>query len=154
MSSDPGFLGTGWAFPPGFDTRSRAATLVAGAQDVRESLRILMLTHPGERVMHPTYGCGLRRLVFEQVTSSLLTEIRSMIERAVMLFEPRVELEAVHFDTSALQDGELRIRLDYWLRSSNTRDNLVFPLYMNGQSPILSLPHDAAPGDTDGQEAA
>jgi hypothetical protein len=60
----------------------------------------------------------------------------------------------VHFDTSALQDGELRIRLDYWLRSSNTRDNLVFPLYMNGQSPILSLPQDAAPGDTDGQEAA
>jgi hypothetical protein len=62
-----------------------------------------------------------------------------MIERAVMLFEPRVELEAVHFDTSALQEGELRIRLDYWLRSSNTRDNLVFPLYMNGQSPMLSL---------------
>jgi uncharacterized protein len=132
MSSDPGFLGTGWAFPPTFDIRSRAAGLVSAAQDVRESLRILMLTHPGERVMHPTYGCGLRRLVFEQVTSSLLTEIRSMIERSVLLFEPRVELEAVQFDTSDLPQGVLRIRLDYSLRSSNTRDNLVFPLYVNG----------------------
>ncbi|SEL37936.1 hypothetical protein SAMN05216359_108101 [Roseateles sp. YR242] len=132
MSSDPGFLGTGWAFPPTFDIRSRSAALVSAAPDVRESLRILMLTHPGERVMHPTYGCGLKRLVFEQVTSSLLTETRNMIQRAVMLFEPRVELEGIRFDTDGLHEGVLRIRLDYWLRSSNTKDNLVFPLYMHG----------------------
>lgn len=145
MSSDPGFLGTGWAFPPTFDTRSRAAALVSAAQDVRESLRILMLTHPGERVMHPTYGCGLRRMVFEQVTSSLLTEMRSMIQQAVALFEARVELEAVQFDTSGLHEGVLRIRLDYRLRSSNTPDNLVFPLYLNGQSPAVALPMPAWP---------
>lgn len=145
MSSDPGFLGTGWAFPPTFDTRSRAAGLVSAAQDVRESLRILMLTHPGERVMHPTYGCGLRRMVFEQITSSLMTEMRSMIQQAVALFEARIELEAVQFDTSGMHEGVLRIRLDYRLRSSNTPDNLVFPLYLNGQSPAVALPMPAWP---------
>lgn len=150
MDGDPGFLGTGWAFPPSFG-RGRGAEMVAAAPDVRESLLILMTTNPGERVMHPTYGCGLKRLVFEQVTSSLLTEIRSVIEKAVLFFEPRVELEGLHFDTDELIEGVLRIRLDYRLRSSNTRDNLVFPLYLRdgrdggGGRPVLE-----ALADTDG----
>jgi uncharacterized protein len=130
MSINSKFLGTGWGFPPAFDPRTREAVLVTQQEDVEESLRILLSTSPGERVMHPNYGCGLLRMVFENMDESRLTEIRSLVERAVLFFEPRVILHEVKIDTQELFEGILRVRLDYSLRTTNTRHNLVYPLYL------------------------
>lgn len=125
------FLGTGWAFPPAFDSRSGGALMVSQLDDVQESLRILLSTTPGERIMRPSYGCGLRRLVFEPLTESTLTEMRSVIERAVLFFEARITLEGVEFDLADAHAGVLKIRLDYTVRTTNTRHNLVYPLYLD-----------------------
>jgi Bacteriophage baseplate protein W len=130
MSIDSKFLGTGWGFPPAFDPRTREAVMVTQQQDVEESLRILLSTSPGERVMHPNYGCGLLRMVFENMDESRLTEIRSLVERAVLFFEPRVILHELLIDTDDLFEGILRLRLDYSIRTTNTRHNLVYPLYL------------------------
>jgi len=130
MSINSKFLGTGWGFPPAFDPRTREAVLVTQQEDVEESLRILLSTSPGERVMHPNYGCGLLRMVFENMDESRITEIRSLVERAVLFFEPRVILHEVKIDTQELFEGILRVRLDYSLRTTNTRHNLVYPLYL------------------------
>lgn len=131
MSLDKHFLGTGWAFPPAFDARTKGAITVSQEQDVDESLRILLSTVPGERVMQPTYGCGLQRMVFEVVNESTLTELRNIVEKAVLFFEVRVTLDHVEIDTDELFDGVLRLRLDYTIRSSNTRHNMVYPLYLH-----------------------
>lgn len=150
MDGEPDFLGTGWAFPPAFDRRTRGAVLVSGVADVEESLRILLTTAPGERVMHPSYGCGLRRMVFETMNDSTLTEIRSLIRQAILFFEARIALEAIDFDLDGLYDGVLRIRIDYTLRSSNSRHNFVFPLYLRegeaigAEPPAGELPGRAA----------
>lgn len=130
MSIDSKFLGTGWAFPPAFDPRTREAVTVTQQEDVQESLRILLSTSPGERVMHPNYGCGLMHMVFENMDESRLTEIRSLVERAVLFFEPRVILHDLLIDTDGLFEGILRLRLDYSIRTTNTRHNLVYPLYL------------------------
>ncbi len=127
----PGFLGTGWAFPPAFDPRSRGALMVDGGQDVHESLRILLATAPGERVMQPGYGCGLHRRVFDTLDESTLTELRSLIEKAVRFFEPRVTLDGIEFEIDDAREGRLMIRLDYHLRGTNSRHNLVYPLYLH-----------------------
>lgn len=124
------FLGTGWAFPPAFDSRTRGALMVAQLDDVQESLRILLSTTPGERVMRPSYGCDLRRLVFEPLNESTLTEMRSTIERAILFFEVRITLDSVEFDLEETQAGLLRIRLEYTVRTTNSRHNMVFPLYL------------------------
>lgn len=126
-----GFLGTGWAFPPAFDPRTGAALLVSQHDDIRESLHILLATTPGERVMRPSFGCGLRALLFEPLTESTLTEMRNTIERAVLFFEPRITLEGVEFDVTDAPEGVLRARLDYTVRTTNSRHNLVFPLYLD-----------------------
>jgi uncharacterized protein len=128
---DSPFLGTGWGFPVSFDPRTRAAVMVSQHEDVAQSLHILLATVPGERVMHPSFGCGLHRLVFESLTESTLTEMRSVIEKAVLFFEPRVTLEQVHFELGDTLDGVLHIALDYTVRSTNTRHNMVYPLYLD-----------------------
>lgn len=131
MSDNRSFLGTGWRFPPTFDPRTRAAVMVSHEDDIRESLRILLATAPGERVMHPTFGCGVRRMVFEQVTDSTLTELRDLIRRAILFFEPRITLEAVDIDASEIMNGLVEVRLDYTVRTTNARTNLVYPLYLS-----------------------
>lgn len=131
MDSQHLFLGTGWAFPPAFDDRELGAMMVDQGEDIEESLRILMSTRPGERVMHPGYGCDLKRMVFENIDTGALTEIRDMVERAVLFFEARITLDALDIDTSELAEGVLRLRLSYTVRRTNSRHNWVYPFYLD-----------------------
>ena len=134
--ADNSFLGTGWAFPPAFESRTGGATLVSAEEDIRQSLRILFGTRPGERVMQPTYGCDLKSMVFEEITDSTVTDIKDIIERAVLFFEVRITLHAIEIDESDWLDGVLRLVLDYTIRTTNTRSNLVFPLYLREGSGV------------------
>jgi hypothetical protein len=130
VKPDTQFLGTGWAFPPAFDWRSKEAILVTQAEDVEQSLRILLATTPGERVMQPAYGCGIKRMVFETLNDSTLTEIRDVVAKAVLFFEVRITLHEIAIDASDAPSGVLRLRLDYTLRTTNTRTNMVYPFYL------------------------
>ncbi len=130
MPVDPQFLGKGWAFPPEFDRHSRGPRMVEREDDIRESLRILLSTKPGERTMRPDYGCGIRNLVFDVINESVLTEIRDYVERAVLFFEPRITLDNVAIDTRRAFDGRLDIELEYTIKTTNSRSNLVYPYYL------------------------
>jgi phage baseplate assembly protein W len=132
---DSTFLGTGWGFPPEFGPRG--ARMADGEDDVREALRILLSTKPGERVMHPAYGCGLHQMVFEAVNESSVAEIKDVVERAVLFFEPRVTLVAVTVDTGDLDEGLLGIGLDYVIRTTNSRSNMVYPFYIAEGSNVV-----------------
>jgi uncharacterized protein len=140
ISSGKRFLGTGWSFPPAFERRVHAgagldaalgigAVLVSAEPDIEQSLRILLATNPGERVMQPAYGCGIKRMVFEQLNDSLLTEMRHLIEKAILFFEPRITVNEIAIDAGNWVDGELRIHIDYTVRSTNSRNNMVYPIY-------------------------
>lgn len=124
------FLGRGWSFPPEFVGRRREARMVSEAEDIAEALWILFSTTPGERVMRPTYGCGLRGMVFETITEATLTEIGDLVERAVLFFEPRVTLDDVTVTVVDELAGEIEIDVQYTIRETNTRANMVYPFYL------------------------
>ncbi len=128
---DKAFLGVGWSFPPEFHKRANAigVKMVAEAEDIGESLAILLSTSPGERIMQPAYGCGLRALVFETINESTVTEIKDVIERAVLFFEPRITLDSIDVNTEDTLAGRLLIQLNYTVRKTNTRSNIVYPFY-------------------------
>ncbi len=136
---DKSFLGTGWGFPPEFGVMGKEVRLVSADDDIRESLRILLSTSPGERVMYPEYGCGLRSMVFASITSGTITEIKDLIESAVLFFEPRITLDNIDVDTGELYNGLLRIRLEYTIRATNSRSNMVYPFYFLEGTNIGSL---------------
>ena len=126
---DKSFLGRGWGFPLEFDPLSKAVKISSEEEDIAESLRILLATRPGERVMQPTYGCGLHALVFDSVNERMISELRETVERAILFFEQRIELERVDVDSGQSYDGLLQIRVYYTVRSTNTRSNIVYPFY-------------------------
>lgn len=126
---DNSFLGRGWGFPPEFDPLTKAVRLVSDEDDIGESLWILLSTRPGERVMQPTYGCGLHALVFESLNERTVSDIRETVERAILFFEPRIRLNRIVIDTDQAHEGVLRIGIDYTVRTTNTRSNIVYPFY-------------------------
>ncbi|NCT94931.1 MAG: GPW/gp25 family protein [Chitinophagaceae bacterium] len=123
------FLGTGWSFPPVFSKFSNSIQMVSEEQDIEESIRIILNTFPGERVMQPEFGCYLKRLVFEKVDASLITQINDVIARALLNFEPRIKF----INSEVLQrddmEGVLMIRIHYSIIITNTRHNIVYPFY-------------------------
>jgi phage baseplate assembly protein W len=128
------FLGRGWSFPLRFSPRGGEIETVAGADDIRESLSILFGTEPNERVMREDYGCGLRRLMFEEVDQALLTSVRSTIGEAVLFYEPRIDVDRLDVTESDSQPGLLTISLHYTVRGTNSRYNMVFPFYLKEAS--------------------
>jgi phage baseplate assembly protein W len=128
---DNSFLGTGWGFPPQFERNNGVLELqmVSLEADIKESLAILLATAPGERVMRPTFGCGLKGMIFENIDESVVTELKDLIERAILFFETRISLDDLHIDTVDVYDGLIKIHVDYTITTTNTRSNLVYPFY-------------------------
>ena len=129
MTEDRNFLGRGWGFPPRFNRGGSSLAMVAEDEDIQQSLEILLLTAQGERVMHPEFGCGIRSMVFDTMDTATITAIQDLIRRAVLFFEPRVVLEQVKVDTRRQYDGVLEIFLEYRVKTTNSRHNMVFPFY-------------------------
>lgn len=129
--NDKKFLGVGWSFPPEFHKYSDAVqiNMVSEEDDIRDSLGILLSTRPGERIMQPAYGCHIQAMVFETISESTITEIKDMIERAVLFFEPRISLEGIDVSSDEVYDGKISIQLNYKIRTTNTRSNVVYPFY-------------------------
>lgn len=126
---DKSFLGRGWHFPPAFGLGGNRVEMVVGEEDIDQSLRILLATKPGERVMQPSYGCGINALVFESISESTVTEIKDMVERAILFFEPRIDLKGLEIDASEIYEGKLTLLIDYSVRATNSRNNMVYPFY-------------------------
>ncbi|MCG8474442.1 MAG: GPW/gp25 family protein [Cytophagales bacterium] len=125
------FLGKGWAFPPQFDAESKEAVMVSDKEDIEESLKILLKTKPGERIMYPKYGCKIFQYVYEQISETLFTEIKEAVRWAIIDFEPRIDLVDVQISYSPEENMSLvRINIIYIIRQINSRHNLVYPFYL------------------------
>lgn len=128
------FLGTGWGFPPSFSAGGAEVELVSGAQDIHQSLHILLSTRLGERPMQESYGCNLDDVVFKAIDHMLVSRISALISDAVVRHEPRVELQDIDVSQDPDDAGVLRIRLAYRVLATNSRYNMVFPFYLNEAS--------------------
>lgn len=117
--------------------------MVTEEDDVVESLRILLGTRPGERIMQPRFGCNLDVMLFEPITTTLIAFVKEMIESAILYFEPRIELDSVNISTVEIHDGLILIELNYLIRATNSRFNLVYPFYLNEGSDVNeSIPNN------------
>lgn len=104
--------------------------MVSLEEDIAESLRLLLSTRPGERVMRPFFGINLEDMVFEPVEESLKTYIKDLITKAILYFEPRIDLIKLEIITEEVLEGRFQIELEYSIRSTNSRFNFVYDYYL------------------------
>lgn len=124
------FLGTGWSFPPSFNAGTNSLEMTSDEEDIQLSLKILLSTRQDERVMLPDYGCNLDEMVFEPMTTTFKTYISEMIKTSILYYEARIDLNSVLIDDSNENEGLIQVSIDYTVRSTNSRFNLVYPYYL------------------------
>ena len=122
------FLGRGWKFPVKIG-HDGAFVLSEGNEDIRESILIILKTAKGERVMEPDFGCGIHDYVFEVVNSLTTVRMQEDIKKALLLYEPRIEV--VQISNEYIESGILLFSIDYRVISTNSRYNLVYPYYIS-----------------------
>lgn len=130
MSAEIPFIGRGWSFPPEFTKGSTGIRIVSGQEDIEQSLYILLSTRVGERFMLPEFGCDLSILLFEPIDLALQNRVSEMIRNAILLYESRITVADIVFEHQ-VENGLLLIDIQYTIRTTNTRTNMVYPFYLN-----------------------
>ncbi len=137
------FLGRGFAFPlepkAGVgDVRPRLSW-AHGRDDIAQSIRIILCTAPGERVLKPTFGCRLNELVFAEANAATRALAERYVRQALELWEPRIDVDSVMVTLGIAPSATLSaafagdrntsmlVRVDYIVRDLNSPDNIVFP---------------------------
>ncbi len=125
MSSD--FYGRGISFPLQLGV---AGILEAdGVQKVEGSIRMILGTQHGERLMRPRFGCNLMSLAFAPNDASTANLARFYVEDALKQWEPRIEVVDVDVQNDNL-NAALLISITYRLRATQDVRNLIYPFYL------------------------
>ena len=122
------FIGKGLAFPMKVDT-SGGLALVAREREVEEAIRVILATAPGERPMRPDFGCGIHDFVFSPADATTAGRISYEVKRSLIRFEPRIDLQDVVVSADPGDASILYVDVQYSLRGTYDRRNLVFPFY-------------------------
>jgi hypothetical protein len=129
------FIGKGWQFPilPG---PTGALAWSDGDDNVEQSLRILLMTRVGERVMRGDFGSRLGDMVFRPGSDQNLRAIEREVSSVINAFEPRAEVLGVAAEADAIDATQITVSLSYRVKRTNTRESLVFPFYLvRGDTP-------------------
>ena len=125
------FLGTGWSFPPTFLKESANIALVSDEEDIKQSLQIYFNTKIGERIMRPEYGCVIHEHIFDRIDDSILDILSFELTQNIGQIEPRIIVDKIDSKKVDKDGGIIEINMIYTIISSNVRDNIVFPYYIN-----------------------
>lgn len=122
------FLGVGWNFPVGLERGGIA--LARYEESIRQAIWIILATARGERKMRPDFGCGIHDLVFSPNSAEIAGRVATEVRQALIRWEPRIDVEQVSAGNDPGEPSRLLIEIQYRVRSTNNRFNLVYPFYL------------------------
>ena len=127
---DKSFLGRGLKFPPQINPATGRFVTVSEEESVRESIYLILMTQRTERPLRPNFGSNIMNFTFMDQNLSRLNMAARTIKEEILEQEPRIS-DVTVTPTSGAQRGVLLFNIDYTIASTNTRENFVFPFYLN-----------------------
>jgi uncharacterized protein len=127
-SASNDYLGVGWAFPVGVDARGRIA-LARRERDIEESIRIILLTPVGQRLMRPTFGCDIHELLFAPNNANTTGLATYYVQQALAMWEPRIEVKRVRVAPDPADGARMLIEVEYQVKATYDSRALVVPFY-------------------------
>lgn len=126
---DNPIVGRGWRFPPELDERGTVA-LIGNVGEIEQSIRIILGTAHGQRVMRPEFGCRIHELIFAPSSASTFGQATRFVREALARWEPRINLHEVDVAPDPEDASRLLIAIDYSISAVHSRRNLVYPFYL------------------------
>lgn len=122
-------LGKGWSFPPAVDVKGNVG-MSSYEKSIEESIRVILSTAPGERLMRPDFGCAINEILFSPNSPRTVALAKKYIEDAIVRWEPRVILKEVSGEFDPADPVRVNMHIEYEIRSVNTFFNMVYPFYL------------------------
>jgi hypothetical protein len=95
---------------------------------IRQNLKMLILTNPGERIMEPEFGVGLRTYLFQNFNEGTYAEIESKIRQQVAKYLPVVNIIGLSVDTAGQDSNQLGLSLKFSIPAIGATDLLQFTI--------------------------
>jgi len=97
--------------------------------NIKQNFKNLLLTSPGERIMIPNFGCGIRRFLFEYEEDAMFEDISAIIEDQIETYMPFIEIDDISLDDVVLGGTEkqhtLAFTISYSVPSLDIQDSLL-----------------------------
>lgn len=126
------FLGQGLAYPLQVNPRGEIA-LARGERDIEQSIRIILGTKPGERVMRPEFGCRAHELMFAPKDATTIGLMKNYVEYALGRWEPRIQVREIEINNVPENDGALLVEIQYEIKQTHDERSLVYPFFILGE---------------------
>lgn len=123
------FLGAGWKFPIAVDEATGRISISQYEEDIKEAIKIIIMTNKGERVMRPEFGCNIHKYIFGGMDYTTIMQMESEVREALINWEPRITDIEVSVEMTENQDNPL-INISYVVRATNNPYNLVYPYFI------------------------
>lgn len=134
--SQQSFLGVGWRFPVEVETQVSQPVRIAVSeyeQLIEESIRIILTTSKGERVMRPDFGSDLKKLVYSPNNTATAGLAIFYVQQGLKKWEPRIVLLDVDANPDPDSEARMLISIHYRIVASNNERNLVYPFYLEAE---------------------
>jgi phage baseplate assembly protein W len=95
---------------------------------IKQNFKMLILTNPGERVMRPEFGIGIKQYLFENFESDVYARIDSKIREQTAIYLPIISIKSIEFGTNGISSSSLAIRIEYAIPDIGTSDLLEFTI--------------------------
>jgi uncharacterized protein len=129
------FLGSGLRFPLGVNAVGGVA-MSEGSDNIEESIRIIIGTAVGERVMRPLFGSRVHDFVFHSNSESTAGLVAFYVRESLIKYEPRITEIRVVAKPDAKRDNVMSVTVRYTIRSTNVDHNLVYPFYLRREQDL------------------
>src|SRR5262245_44429267 len=118
VAPDPtrAFPGVGWSFPPQLEADGSIAEAIY-EEDIRQAIRIIIFTNPGERLMRPDFGAGLNQFVFEPVNTTTMALVENRVREALIAWEARIDVQEVKVTADTSERNKLLIEMTFRVRA-------------------------------------
>ena len=130
MPESKDYLGKGMKLPPQVNPATGRFVTVSEEESVRQSIYLILMTQHTERPLRPDFGSNIMSYTFMDQNAGRIGMMVRTIKEQIITQEPRVTDVHVGVESGA-QRGVLLFNIDYTVVNSNTRDNFVFPFYLN-----------------------
>lgn len=123
------FLGSGWSFPVRTDHQGNIK-LEEGEENIERSVRAILSTAQGERVMRPEFGCRIHDQVYSSLSPSTLNRIEDSVREALVKWESRITIEDITARPDPERPEKVLVEIEYWVETTNSSENMVYPFYL------------------------
>jgi len=114
--------------PLALDSSNGYALLKTMRAVIKQNFKMLILTVPGERVMDPAYGVGMKTYLFNSFNENTYADIDSKIREQTKTYMPFVKIRSVSFGVADQDTSQLGIAIKYSIPRIGVTDLLEFTI--------------------------